>query len=43
MQDLGTLGGTYGHPDWINDAGEWASRISQEMKKVTHSFGVIER
>jgi probable HAF family extracellular repeat protein len=22
MKDLGTLGGTFGHPDWINDAGE---------------------
>ncbi|MGC2724022.1 MAG: hypothetical protein WA224_08675, partial [Candidatus Acidiferrales bacterium] len=22
MRDLGTLGGTFGHPDWVNDAGE---------------------
>ncbi len=38
MKDLGTLGGTFGHPDWINDAGEVVGFSSTPGDLVGHAF-----
>jgi probable HAF family extracellular repeat protein len=38
LQDLGTLGGTFGHPDWINDAGEVVGYATTAGDLVGHAF-----
>jgi probable HAF family extracellular repeat protein len=38
MKDLGTLGGTFGHPDWINDAGEVVGFSLTSGDLVGHAF-----
>jgi probable HAF family extracellular repeat protein len=38
MKDLGTLGGTFGHPDWINDVGEVVGFSLTPGDLVGHAF-----
>jgi probable HAF family extracellular repeat protein len=38
MQDLGTLGGTFGHPDSINDGGDVVGFATTACDKVGHAF-----
>jgi probable HAF family extracellular repeat protein len=38
MQDLGTLGGTFGHPDWVNDAGEVVGFAKVAGDQDGHAF-----
>jgi probable HAF family extracellular repeat protein len=38
MKDLGTLGGTFGHPDWINDEGEVVGLSYLPGDQVGHAF-----
>jgi probable HAF family extracellular repeat protein len=38
MKDLGTLGGTYGHPNWINDEGEVVGFAQFAGDQSGHAF-----
>jgi len=38
LKDLGTLGGTFGHPDWINDVGEVVGYATTAGDQVGHAF-----
>jgi len=38
MKDLGGLGGTYGHPNWINDEGEVIGFSDLEGDQTGHAF-----